>query len=250
MRPLVTAALTLAFAAPAFAGSWLSGPSAYEQAVAAMAASEWDRAETLIAAARPEDGRVDWVKRLLRERRESDEATGYLRFRASGERQHLNARKAVFHSYAHHNLYLFLRTSGQPDALVQDALERALAVYKTWLAGKRGRLDPGLRWAYAGLLHEADRAVEADEFLDRTADGAVVPAGPEGPSAAEAERFTLGFQMLVAYFHGAHGDHETALAYLLAARRRDAPYVNDWVRRSDDFWTLRENPEFLRHFPR
>ena len=107
-----------------------------------------------------------------------------------------------------------------------------------------------MRWAYAGLLHDGDQAMGADEFLDRTTEGAVIRAAAEGPPAAQAGRYTLGFQMLVAYFHGARGEPEAAMAYLLAARRRDPAYVNDWVRRSDDFWTLRNHPEFQRHFAR
>lgn len=249
MRPL-TAALVFALAAPAFAGSWLSGPSAYEQAVTALAAGEWDRAETLIGAARPDEGRVEWVQRLLTERRQADAATGYTRFREAGDEAQLRPQKAVFHAYAYHNIYLFLRTTAQPEALVHDALDRAEAVYQTWVQRSPGRLDPSLRWAYAALLHEADRAQDADDFLRRTASGAQVQAGPAGPGVGDADRFTLGFQMLSAYFHAARGDAEAALAYLLAARRRDAAYVTDWVHRSDDFWSLRSHPEFLRQFPR
>jgi hypothetical protein len=248
MRVLASTALALALVTPTYAGSWLAGPSAYEQAVAAMAAAEWDRAESLIEAARPEEGRVEWVKRLLRERRQGDEQSGYPRFQETGDASHLDVRRSVFHAYAYHNVFLFLRTESQPDELVHDALDRADAAYQAWIRQTPERLDPSLRWAYAGLLHDADRAMEAAEFLDSTGDGAAVPAGQEGPLPGEAERFTLGFQMLVAYFHAARGDAEGALAYLLAARRRDPAYVNDWVRRSDDFWTLRNHPEFVRMF--
>lgn len=248
MRRSVPAVLAFVLAAPAFAGSWLSGPSAYEQAVAAMAAAEWDRAETLIDAARPEEGRVEWVERLLRERRRSHEDSGYGRWEATGDPKALRQERAVASAYAYHNIFLFLRTTDSPETLVHDALDRAERVYRTWIDHPAGSLDPSLRWAYAGLLHDADRPTEAEEFLRDTAEHAAVPAGPEGPRPGEAGRYTLGFQMLIAYFHAARGDAEAALAYLLEARRRDRAYVVDWVRRSDDFWSLRSHPEFLRLF--
>lgn len=228
------------------ATGWLTGPSSYRQAVLAMAASRWQEAQTLIDAARPQEGRVDWVQNLLRERREAEVSSGYRLFELSGEVSRLRLTRAVGHCYAHHNLYLFLRREGVEESLLQDAFDRAEHVYRVWRRAYEEKIPDSIRWAYAALLYEGGRGSEVARLLEETRGEGTLPHGPEGPTAAEAGRFQLGFQMLQAYFHTARRDHPTALAYLEAAHRSGGATVLGWIRESDDFWALRDDPRFQR----
>jgi len=228
-RRLATVALvSLAFAGAASAGSWLTGSSAYEQAIAATAAARWGEAARLVeaATAAAEEGRVDWLRRLLEERAEGE---------ASG--------RAVAHAYAYHNFFNDTGTTETSDALVAEAAARAEEVYQRYLGSSR-RVDEALRWAYAGLLHELDREAEAAAFLRRTGEASSWRWSAGGPPGSSAGVFTLGYQMLLAYYHTARGDADAAMDFLEAARRRDPVRVVQWARESDDFWRLRDDPRY------
>lgn len=250
-KPLLISLLTLALVAGASprarAAGWLGTPSSYEQAVQAMAAARWDEARRLIAAASASEGRVLWVRRLLSEHARAEARSGYEDHPRDPEQAALDPRLAVAHCYAHHNIFLFLRTQEVAPALVTEAAVRAEQIYRSWI-GEAAQVDEGLRWAYAGLLHELGRGSDAEHFLARTAAGSSWQWSRGGPPAAAASRFELGFQMLLAYYHTARGDHDGALGFLEAAARREDPYVRAWAVESDDFYRLRDDPRFRRLF--
>lgn len=243
-RILLAGFLAVAATHPGHATGWLTGPSSYQQAVQAMAASRWQEADSLIRAASPDQGRVEWVKRLLLERAESEEGSGHAAFAADGKREHLRPSQAVGHCYAHHNLYLFLRSEGIQGELLDDAFDRAEKTYRLWHLVFGKQLPESIRWPYAGLLYEVDRVADVRTLLEGTRVEEALPHGVEGPGLDEVERFQMGFQMLLAYFHTARGDQVTALGYLRSARRKGGPSLVEWMRESDDFWKMRNNPEF------
>jgi tetratricopeptide (TPR) repeat protein len=180
----------------------------------------------------------------LQERREADEAAGYPTYLKTRKLSALRLTRAVGHCYAYHNLFLFLRTEEVAPALVQDAYDQAVKNYELWRAASKQVLSESIRWAYAGLLHERGRSVEAAAMLEATRSGSALLWGAKGPGVELASRFSGDFQMILAYFHTARGDRDTALGYLREALKKDPQWVLRWMRESDDFWRLRKDPEF------
>ncbi len=223
--------------ASAQAGSWLTGPTAYENAIQAMADANWTEAEQQIEGAAPQEGRVAWVKRLLRERK-----IGELGAQTS---RGWSRNVAIAHTYAYHNLYLFLRAEGIEGARLKEAEIRADKVYRRWLEGRKSPTED-LRWPYVSFLYEVDRSDEVAPYLASTEGWAF---GEEGPGFSDVGKMGYGFQMLLAYFHCARGDFPLANHYLKAAYAQQPRATAKWVNQSDDFWMMRNDPEFLANFP-
>lgn len=245
LAPLALAVFLGGPAAPAEAGSWLTGRTPFDEAVAAVAAGRYDEAARLAAALPPEHARGEWLRELLEDRREADLGSRYSAVRA-GDEAELRPAFAVSDAYAYHNLYLFLRAEGVEPALLEDARRVALEHYAAWISPDVEAVKPSLRWAYGAMLFEADRPEAASEFLAKTKAAAAVSAGVEGPRVEDVGRYTVGFLMLAAYYHTARGDADAALAFLRAAADKNPRYVRRWAARSDDFWALRGDLRFKK----